>query len=61
MEQKRWTPEDEMALEEEIRDAPRRMRELLLIRKAQERERRERAARRRRLLNRASFGLLGRG
>jgi hypothetical protein len=60
MDQKRWTPEDEAAVEANIQDASRRMRELLYVREAQAREQRERAARRRQRLQRFSFGLLGR-
>jgi hypothetical protein len=59
-EQKRWTPEDEAAVEASIRNVGRELRERLYMREAAARERRERAEQRRRTLRRFSFGLLGR-
>ena len=60
MAEKSWTAEDEATLEAKIRDAPRLMRERLLIGEAEERRRREREERRRTRLRRLTFGLLGR-
>jgi hypothetical protein len=60
MESPRWTPEDEAAVDAALRDSSRALRERLLIREAERRERAEREARRRARLRRLSFGLLGR-
>ena len=60
MKEKDWTAEDEAAVDAAIRDAPRLLRERLLVREAHERRRREREERRRALLRRLSFGVLGR-
>ena len=60
MAEKKWTAEDEAAVEAKIRDAPRLMRERLYAREAEARRERERHARRRAWLRRLSFGLLGR-
>ena len=59
-EQRKWTPEDEAAVEASIRDAGRQIRERLYMHEAEARERRERVERRRARLRRLSFGLLGR-
>ncbi len=59
MTETRWTPEDETTLEAQLRDAPRLMRERLLVRIAAEREQRARAERRRARLRRLTFGMLG--
>lgn len=60
MEETKWTSEDEAALDARIQDAPRLMRERLLMREAEARVQRERDDRRRERLRRLTFGLLGR-
>jgi hypothetical protein len=60
MTEKRWTPEDEIALDRDIENSSRVVRERMLVRYAEARERQEREELRRERLRRLSFGLLGR-
>ncbi len=54
-----WTPEEEAAVDEQIRNARSALRERLLVHERQRRQREEHEARRRARLRRLSFGLLG--